>query len=150
MITCDWSSDVCSSDLRNKKGNALVRIYTHREIWENHLRNFVFLCENLQNLQKESESKDLSEWYFTNCSVSQPPKRRWSYTPRKVKWGTPNANLFNSKVEYIVVHLVLLKGRHCSNSWSTNLSLKLCSGRAKGKLGGVCWRLLTTIFSRQY
>ena len=39
--------------------------------------------------------------------------------------------------------------RHSRNSRSTTNNLAICSGRAKVKLGGSCWRSLTTKFNRQ-
>jgi hypothetical protein len=40
--------------------------------------------------------------------------------------------------------------QHSSNSWSTTNFLAFAWGRAKGKLGGFCWRSLSTHLYRQY
>ena len=46
--------------------------------------------------------------------------------------------------------MALLKcNRHWSNSWSTTNVLAFARGRANGKLGGICWRFLSTKSNRQ-
>ena len=134
---------------KNKKANTkcfwwgFIHIDRSRESFEE-------LTFVLQKLIKSSDRWLIKEWMIGDSVITvlscNHPITWKSYMPHRDQGkGWIKSQLIWITEEYYVIGMALMKYiRHSSNSRSTTKYLAICSGRAKVKLGGFCWRSLTT------
>ena len=134
-----------------KISNALVRFHTHWAI-ERIIRG-TYIC--FTKLIKPSDRWLIKEWMIGDSVITvlscNHPRTCKSYTPHKDqgKWWL-KCQLIWIVVEYFVIGMAIVNYIwHSSNSWSTINNLAICSGWAKVKLGGSCWRSLPIKSDRQ-